>query len=65
MKTKIPFPNSLYQEQKTKQTNKKEKLNSRDSFYIFAFLTLYILSQLSGIYLKLIKGLIEKIKRKK
>lgn len=54
MKTKIPSQNRLYQERK----------NKIQGLFIFAFLTLYLLSQLSGIYLKWIKGLIKKKNKK-
>lgn len=57
MKTKITFSEPLVPGQKTQN-------NPGTSFFIFVFLTLYFLSQLSGIYLNDVRANI-KIKKKR
>lgn len=56
MKTKITFQNRLYQDKKHK--------NNPGTLFIFVFLTLYFLSQLSAIYLNDVRANI-KIKKKR
>lgn len=56
MKTKITFQNRLYQD--------KKNTNNPGPLFIFVFLTLYFLSQLSGIYLNDVRANI-KIKKKR
>jgi len=63
MKTKITFQNRLYQDKKKKKKKKKKK-NDPGTLFIFVFLTLYLLSQLSGIFLNDVRANI-KIKKKR